>query len=248
MENDLTLIFWLGTAMTLCLFSLVLVLIYIYQKGMIRQLEQQQNVRIQIEHHQMRVLSQEIHDGICSDLAAVLKYMEHLDSKQDKNKEEYLITSLKEAVKSSYQNALNLCYNLYPSDIEEYRIVDIIKQYVGRIQKVGLIQIDFTTNKQTFVLSNTQKIELYRSLQEIVQNILKHSKATKVTIGAYWNINHLFLKIKDDGIAYDFMGLSKEEKGIGLVNILTRTKHIKAMFTHKSKHGNNDISIKIDRL
>ncbi|MGG5599615.1 sensor histidine kinase [Myroides sp. C8-3] len=248
MENDLTLMFWLGTAMTLCLFSLVLVLIYIYQKGMIRQLELQQNVRIQIEHHQMRALSQEIHDGICSDLAAVLKYMEHLDNKKDKNKEEYLITSLKEAVKSSYQNALNLCYNLYPSDIEEYRIVDIIKQYVGRIQKVGLIQIDFTTNKQTFVLSNTQKIELYRSLQEIVQNILKHSKATKVTIGAYWNINHLFLKIKDDGIAYDFMGLSKEEKGIGLVNILTRTKHIKAMFTHKSKHGNNDISIKIDRL
>lgn len=246
MENDLNLIFWLGTAMTLCLFCLVLVLIYIYQKGMIRQLEQQQDVRIQIEHHQMRVLSQEIHDGICSDLASVLKYMEHLDT--SKNQEEHVLASLKEAVKSSYQNALNLCYNLYPSDIEEYRIVDIIKQYVGRIQKIGVIQINFTTNKQTFLLSKNQKIELYRSLQEIVQNILKHSRATKVTIQAYWNVNQLFLKINDDGVAYDFMALSKEKKGIGLLNILTRTKQIKAVFTHKSKQGDNDISIKIDRL
>ncbi len=242
MENDLQLIFWLGTAITLCLFVVVVILIYLYQKGMIRQLEEQKNIRIQVEHQQMQLLSQEIHDGICSDLAAVLRYFEHFEKTNNTSQ-----NSLKELIKLSYQNALNLSYNLYPLEIEQYNMVDLIQQYINRIQKISLLQIEFTSNEQTFHLSKTQKIELYRSLQELLQNILKHSKATKVIINTNWSVNHLILQIKDNGITYDFIALSKGKKGIGLLNVLARTKHIKAILTHKSQEGNNQISIKINK-
>lgn len=247
MENDLHLIFWLGTAMTLCLFILVVVLTYIYQKGMIRQLEEQNNIRIQVEYQQMQLLSQEIHDGICSDLAAVLRYFEHYEKTNNNNQDPFSITPLQELIQLSYQNALNLSYNLYPLEIEQYNMVDLIQQYIYRIQKISLLPIEFTTNEQSFQLSKTQKIELYRSLQEILQNILKHSKATKVSIATNWSDNHLILQIKDNGIAYDFIALSKEKKGLGLLNVLARTKHIKATLSCKSQEGNNQINIKINK-
>ena len=81
-------------------------------------------------------------------------------------------------------------------------------------------------------LNNKIKIHLYRILQETMQNIYKHAKATKVDIAFGLEKNTLTLKIIDNGVGFD---QTKSKSGIGLKNITDRLKEINAKFKVLSK-------------
>jgi two-component system sensor histidine kinase UhpB len=70
-------------------------------------------------------------------------------------------------------------------------------------------------------LSSSKKLIIYRIVQEQINNILKHSKATESQVELKTVNNRLHLRIKDNGIGFD---PSKKARGIGLNNILSRVE------------------------
>ena len=70
-------------------------------------------------------------------------------------------------------------------------------------------------------LSNNKKLIIYRIVQEQINNILKHSKATESQIELKTHNKRLQLLVKDNGIGFD---PTKKAKGIGLNNIISRVE------------------------
>lgn len=109
-----------------------------------------------------------------------------------------------------------------PSKKNEMGLIDSIKDLITDILLIRNIQIDFTYD--TYCEQHSEeglKLVIYRIIQEQLNNILKHSKATQIDINIKPEKNCLTLLIKDNGKGFD---TDENKKGIGLVNIRHRAE------------------------
>lgn len=83
-------------------------------------------------------------------------------------------------------------------------------------------------------VDNDLKINLYRIIQEALQNINKYAKARNISVNLLKDADHLHVSVIDDGVGFD---VSKKSKGIGLQNISSRVQSCKGTFEVKSKPG-----------
>jgi signal transduction histidine kinase len=83
-------------------------------------------------------------------------------------------------------------------------------------------------------LNNTIKINIYRIVQESLQNVNKYAQATKVKIQILQEENYLTLTIADNGIGFD---TNLKKKGIGVQNMLSRAREMNGEFDIQSKRG-----------
>lgn len=124
----------------------------------------------------------------------------------------------------------NISHNLSTHFISE---IGLIKALANLISSYNVNKsIHFYTNVEG-VLSLDNKVEtiLYRSIQELVQNALKHAKATEINVQAILVDNVLTLSVEDDGVGIEEEKLSKS---IGLNTVKQRIKLINGIFELES--------------
>lgn len=83
-------------------------------------------------------------------------------------------------------------------------------------------------------INNTAKINLYRILQEGLQNINKYAKAKNIEVAFKTNQTNVYLILIDDGIGFE---VNRKSKGIGLQNMISRTQECQGIFEIKSSKG-----------
>lgn len=252
MENEVKTFFWLGTFIMISLVIVVVILVIVYQKNLNKyhneQLEQQLSNNLIVEHKERARIAKELHDGLCGDLAALKNYINVIELSKDKHLIKATISEIKEIISQCYDEAISLSYNLSPALIQDNPISLIISSYLFRMAKVTTINVTFKTDKQTFYLSELNRLEIYRIVQEIIQNIIKHSQATFTEVSLQWYENYMILSIKDNGIKYDFNAdLKRKDVGLGLSNIKARMQQIKAEFIQQYDDCNNIIQLKIKK-
>ncbi|MDM1401734.1 sensor histidine kinase [Myroides odoratimimus] len=250
MENKLELFFWLGTFIMISLAIMVIIIVVIYQKRINQYqndiLKEQLRTNLIVEHKERERIAKELHDGICSDLGNLKNLMILLNLSEDQEEIAKVKADLYDGIIFCYEEAVRISYNLSPPLIKDNTITELLNNYVTRVSKVTSIKFDFNSTTASFVLSDIQKLELYRIVQELTQNILKHSGASFVEIYLVWSRYDLVLYLLDDGVEYDFNVKSKSV-GLGLYNIKTRIDQIKAKFSHESTSKGNQISITLNK-
>ena len=104
----------------------------------------------------------------------------------------------------------------------------LINHYINEQSLIGCFSYDITNKAIQFdTLDDGIKVNLYRIIQESIQNIIKHAKAKHVTIQFYDETHRLNLVIEDDGIGFD---VKANKKGIGLKNISSRVLNLNGIF------------------
>lgn len=248
MENEINTLFWLGTSIMITLALVVVAILIIYQKNIrayhYMHLKEQLRVIIEAEHKERARIAKELHDGMCSELATIQNFVTVLELTQDTAKKESLLCDIKQGLLECYNQSLTLSYNLSPPLISDNPLEFIVRNYLERLGKVTSIVFDFTSNKSVFDLNQSVKLEAYRILQEIIQNIIKHSDALKVEIRLVWSEAKLVITVKDNGKSYEFNSNTLDlRKGIGLNNIRARVKQIKASLDFQTSIKGNVITI-----
>lgn len=164
-------------------------------------------------------LAEELHDNIISRLNVI-----RLNISQ-KNTEELNLD-----LKKSMQLIRELSHNLTPPDLTEIELTDLIADYLDQINKN--IEIVYRHIVSDTSLSSPVKLNIFRIVQELVTNTLKHANATKIDVSLRISLEYLMLTIEDNGSGF------KQEtnyNGIGLRNIQTRAQKIQAAYKLKSK-------------
>ncbi len=251
MENELNKLFWLGTFIMITMAFVVLVLLIIYQKKITtyhnEHLKMQLKIIIETEHLERARIAKELHDGMCNDLATIQNFISVYESSQDIVLKQMAINEVKQGLLECYNQTLSLSYNLSPPLIKSNPLELIIKNYVYRINKINNIKVEVKSNFQSFELQELVKLEFYRIIQELIQNIVKHSLASLVSIELRWNDYQFVISVLDNGIPYSSnLDYQTNSKGIGLGNIQTRIKQINAVFNHKVLEKGNLVTITFD--
>ncbi len=126
---------------------------------------------------------------------------------------------------------------LMPPLVEHFSFRSILESLVRRFDQASPhMRFHLSVSGEEPPLNTQQKLALYRIIQELLTNALKHSRATEVTVSLRFRTHSLTMEVKDDGHGYDPRTRSSSN-GIGLQNIQARLKLLRATYTDRSEPG-----------
>ena len=202
-------------------------------------ISQQSNVE-SIRIKEKKRVAQELHDGVLGRMFGVRMNLDGLNKIHDEAAIEKRNNYLSE-LKNIEQDIREISHDLNREKSELINnfvaIVDDLFENQKQTFKPNLVStIDSTIKWES--MSNAIKINLYRILQESLQNINKYANANAIHVEFKREIDNLFLEISDDGIGFN---VNRAKKGIGLQNMLSRINECKGTFEIKSKKGEGTI-------
>ncbi|MBT2620129.1 ATP-binding protein [Chryseobacterium sp. ISL-6] len=164
-------------------------------------------------------LAEELHDNIISRLNVIRLNI------NNKNTEELNLD-----LKTSMQLIRELSHNLTPPDLSEIELTDLIADYLDQISKN--IEIAYHHMVSEAALSSPVKLNIFRIVQELITNVLKHANATRIDVSLRVSPDYLTLTIEDNGNGFK---PETHYNGIGLRNIQSRAQKIQAVYKLKSR-------------
>jgi two-component system, NarL family, sensor kinase len=152
-------------------------------------------------------------------------------------------TIIAEDVSHVIEEVRNISRNLHPAVFETIGLEASIENLCERISEVGL----FTTCdiEYTQKLPKNKELQLYRIIQEALNNTLKHGKANAAKVILTSEHNSLHLEVKDNGTGFDVNEQLKNPKSFGLQSIIQRAKAITAKININSTNKGTVILLKI---
>ena len=204
-------------------------------------ISQQSNVE-SIRIKEKKRVAQELHDGVLGRMFGVRMNLDGLNKIHDEAAIEKRNDYLSE-LKNIEQDIREISHDLNREKSELINnfvaIVDDLFENQKQTFKPKLVStIDSTIKWES--ISNAIKINLYRIIQESLQNINKYANANAIHVEFKREIDNLFLEIRDDGIGFN---VNRAKKGIGLQNMLSRINECEGTFEIKSKKGEGTIII-----
>jgi signal transduction histidine kinase len=130
-----------------------------------------------------------------------------------------------------------ISFDLMPSTLQDKGLQVAIQQFVNFVAHNNPLQVRFITPKENIHIEDQKAIHLYRIVQEIIHNTMKHAKATELTILLTKEKHYLVLSTKDNGMGFDYRQQIKESSGLGLKSLMNRIYLLKAEFSIDSKPG-----------
>jgi signal transduction histidine kinase/ligand-binding sensor domain-containing protein len=145
-------------------------------------------------------------------------------------------------ITASASEALNevrsIAYNLRPLHLERLGLTSTLEEMVETVAEVSGINITFDIVPLEGLLSKEGEINLYRIVQECLNNIVKHSRATTASVTIYHDQKRISLSIEDNGCGFDRHApatIDNQGKvgrnGLGLTGIAERVRILKGSFT-----------------
>lgn len=192
------------------------------------------------QEEERKRLSRELHDGVGQMLSALKLLLESLTASSKPM--QMRLEDAKGLMKSIIQEVRRVSFNLTPSSLDDFGLVAAVNKFCEEINGVTKTTVRFD-NKTRFInrLESNIETNLYRIIQESVNNALKYAKATKITVSFSHNINSLNISIIDDGKGFDYDRVDRsghfEKAGHGIFNMRERTSYIGGTFKIESKPG-----------
>ncbi len=128
-----------------------------------------------------------------------------------------------------------ISYDLIPNTLLRKGLLQALKEFADFINQAQKLQIHLRA-KEPLQMNEQKSIHVYRVIQEIVNNAIKHSQASNLNIALKQEGGTLVLQTSDDGVGFDHYAASKGDGGIGLRNLLNRCEIIGGqMFVESEK-------------
>lgn len=252
MENEtgLKIFFWIVTAIMLFCVITVLLVVVLHNRRIfkIKQKESEALLKavLEAEQRERKRIAKDLHDDISGDLNALQNLVTILYDKQQDSFNKEILYEASSVLSNTLENVQNISYNLMPPMLESYGLISTLKSYFERIKKLHNVEIIQDYQKEDLNISSSDAYELYRTIQELTTNMMKHGMSDKIAFSVFCKNNKLVFEICDNGSSFDFYKSSKTTTGMGLKNIASRMLDLKANLIQLPAKKGNKIQILID--
>ena len=175
-----------------------------------------------------RRISKELHDGLGQLLNRIMFEIETLTPAQDLLPKKQILSKL---CKKAIEDMRGVITELMPMHVIDFDIVTSLKELSAQYQS-DLLEVQFYTNEEKIQVKENIRFTIYRICQEILNNVGKHSKASKLTVQINKEETWLSVTIEDNGVGFHTDTL---KPGNGLRNIKERAISIQAELTIHSE-------------
>ena len=206
------------------------------------ELEQNRKLTTIIQGHiedERRSLARELHDELGQYVSAIKIFAQNINNKSEGNKDiKASASSVTSAANQIYDGMHNIIRKLRPGALDNLGLSETIRDTVSNWQK-QYKNLKFLLNIKGEIndLGEAININIYRIIQESMNNALKHSKATEITVHLSLLKKSLKLEFSDNGVGFD-KKILKNTKQFGLIGIKERIQSLKGTFDLQTSPSN----------
>jgi two-component system, NarL family, sensor kinase len=138
---------------------------------------------------------------------------------------------------SSIKEMRRVAHNMMPEALVKFGVDTALKDFCNDIQQSGALQISYQSiGTQNATIDQTAAITIYRIVQELINNTIKHAAAKKAIVQLTKSDNKLSVTVEDDGKGFD-TAIINNPVGMGWSNITNRVDFLKGKLDVDSQHG-----------
>jgi signal transduction histidine kinase len=138
---------------------------------------------------------------------------------------------------SSIKELRRVAHNMMPEALLRFGLDTALKDFCNDINQSGALKVTYQSiGMEDYTIDQTTAISLYRIVQELLNNTMKHARATSAIVQLTKLNEHLSVTVEDDGKGFDTTILSGS-KGIGWINIQNRVELLKAKLDISSRES-----------
>ncbi|HAO49344.1 MAG TPA: two-component sensor histidine kinase, partial [Runella sp.] len=182
-------------------------------------------------------IAADLHDSLGSTMSALNWSLEAIDIKKLNPQEQEVYKHVKKTISQAHDQVRLLSHNLLPDEFEKQGLTEALRYLVRKINQNTTTHFSLEIAPQIGRFDKRVEFELYSICLELVNNILKHSKATHATIQLRVENQQLSLVVTDNGLGL----FENTSDGKGLKNIKDRIESLGGAWTMKN-NANGGVS------
>ncbi len=190
------------------------------------------------EERERNRISCELHDGVASMIGVAKMNMETLPHLPAEKQQEQ-IKKVVQILENTHADIRHIAHNLLPITLEQEGLIKATEQFANELNETGILKIIVTKKTEIELnLSIQKQLMLFRMIQELINNTIKHSQAQIATIHFYQTSDLLLIDISDDGVG--FKGEITPDSQ-GLYSIRQRMTSILGQFTFEQNQNDKGV-------
>jgi two-component system, NarL family, sensor kinase len=182
-------------------------------------------------------LAKDLHDGLGGLLSGVKFSLSNM-------KDNLIVTPDNMAVfdrsldmlDTSIKELRRVAHNMMPEMLTKFGLDEALKEYCNTINATNLLSVKYQSIGMDTRIEKSSEIIIYRIIQELLNNILKHAEATEAMIQLIKEDGRFSIIAEDNGKGFD-IALQKNNKGAGLTSIQSRVDYLKGQLDIHSEPG-----------
>ncbi len=237
-------------AISLIFITLIILNIIIQQNGfrklIIKKIERDYQEKliqsaIEAQEKERSRFARDLHDDIGSLLCAAKIHLSNI--KKEGSSKKNLISTIENAneiVVEAIEHVRDITKNLMPSSIKKFGVAPALMNMCEHISKGRNHNATFNESGVPFRFDPDKELGIYRIVQEVLNNALKHSNAKLIQVFLNWSKSDLEVEITDNGKGFNYLDLINNttcNQGFGLSNLQTRAIAIGAFINYDSEKG-----------
>jgi signal transduction histidine kinase len=197
---------------------------------------------IQTQEQERQRIAGELHDSIGQELLIVKNKLQLKLNSEEKQK----IEDVSDMLSRSIQDLSRISHDLRPSEIDELGLTIAVESMLERVGDASGIRFDFQMDPIDEMIKKEDRINLFRIIQEAVNNIVKHSKATKAVVRSEISNEHIVIEVSDNGIGFTVKtSEDKSRPHFGLTDMKDRAELMNGSIKVNSDTNGTKVNIAI---
>jgi signal transduction histidine kinase len=162
-------------------------------------------------------LAREIHDGLASDLAAVVALFKYYEQRRERDPDDasQLLPQLRSMTEEILAGARDILQSLRPKTIQSEGLLASVLKLVDQFGRVNLVETNVSIRGEEDPITAEQKEVIFQVLRESLSNVRKHSQARNLWVVLDLSTVPWVLTVRDDGRGFDVRRVAEDPKKIG---------------------------------
>lgn len=236
-----------GSALALLLVMILLYLNYKHKQNLqqqrISELETQQQLLateavLKGEEQERTRLAKDLHDGLGGMLSGIKHSLQNMKGNLILTSENALAFERSmDMLDSSIKEMRRVAHNMMPETLVKYGLDTALKDFCNDINQSGALSVDYSSiGVENAKIEQITAITIYRIVQELLNNSIKHARAQYAIVQISNNNGLLSITVEDNGRGFD-TSIIKVQKGMGWHNVMKRVDFLKGTLDVTSKEG-----------
>lgn len=240
-----------GIILGLLLVSFIAAMLVLYKRKQQKQEEEMARVKdryekealhsqLEIQENTLKTISQELHDNIGQLLSVVKLSLSTLPIEME-HKAFPLVAHSQKVLNKAIIDLSNITKSLYTERISELGLAESVRFELLAINNTGQFETSFQQEGPEVQLPERSLIFLFRMFQEMLNNIIKHSGASRIAVRlCYSEDGQLVMEVEDNGKGFDVEKMKaslSSGKGVGLKSMMNRARMMGADLQMDSREG-----------
>ncbi len=180
-------------------------------------------------------IAKDLHDSVGALLSSIKLHFETIKGHISNTKGNQVYDKTNQLIDEACFEVRNISHDMMPGSLIRFGLIPALQDYTSKLRSDKKLAVDIINYGIPEKLDDSVSLNAYRIIQELLNNVIKHSGAKEVLVQLTMKNDQLNIMVEDDGHGFD--PNAAKEKGMGLKNIISRVNYLNGQIHFDSEEG-----------